>query len=669
MLDSWRSVVGIECGREADAMHTGQRNISGWALVGVGSIALLWVVTRSAAAGPAPERQSSGFAVSAPFDVPVPPRLAAQLGEVLRRPPVNRSAARPQQGSPVRLTYQTFEESAFPPPGWQLLDTLSEGTEQYVWGRETCDLAPNGGTGAVWAMGGGALGSQLPCVSAYTAPVDSWLIYGPINASEFHSGLQVNLRVKLDQPSAGGLEMQLCATEGPLITGMRCVSLTPAKLDWGGPASPILLDWTAENGRVAFALRYVDRQPKGGVFGALADNVLIEGVPGVPPTITPTDTASPTPTVTPSRTPTATVEPIGVVRLPILWGGNGKGVRVDFGVEVDEQGRLVQPGSVFQYGIPSLCARIAWREQAPGTTLHWQWYRDGRSLAGLSGDLVDIAAEGADNSCISGGDGPDGQPLPMPLGRFEVKVLRNGGSEAIATGQALIQPDPPPGATAIPSGTPPTEEPTATEPPTDTPTPEPGVTCSDYLRNGNFESGAQLWSAFDNLEPVSTGSIIVRYSDVSPAPPAHDGQWLSLFGGRLSVDQELRQTWAHGGALIPEDELISATLQLSYLINTDERPDGTIDDYVVPALARPNSPSVTTLMTSISEELLSTGVTEGKWVRSEPIDVWRFMVKRPGWDTARFVFVARNGPERKSLFLVDQVSLIVCTRPAIPHRQ
>lgn len=631
-------------------------------------LAVLFGGPSSSAQNASPEALSLGPS----FSVKPPPAVQAALAALARRPALPGSAAAgPAQQELVPITDERFESTTFPPPNWQLTDNLAAragAPPQYVWGRQTCDVDPlRGGQAAVWAMGGGQLGSQLPCVSAYSAPVDSWLVYGPIDTRQFSAGLAVNLLLKLDQPSAAGGQMQLCATEGPLVSDMRCRAVSNQKTNWVTFQNPQLFEWAAGHAEAVFALRYVDATPPGNVFGALADNVVLHGVRGnALPTATDTP-VDPSPSVTPQASATHTPRPTatGRVYLPILWGGSAEsGVGVQFGVDVDENHNLIQPGSVFQFGIPSLCARIQWQDLPPGTSLRWQWFRNGAiwDVPDLNGDLPNVPADGVQTPCVVYGEDGQGQPIPVPIARYEVAVYRNGVAQPDAIGQAIVQEDPPPGATAIPTGVQPTQVPTQL-PPTATATPEPGESCPELLSNGNFELGARDWSAFENNQAVSAGSIIVRGADLSPSPPMVDGQWLSLFGSRPSIEQQLHQTWADGGALIDPARLISATLRMSFLIVSQETPNGSNDDWLAPFFVRPDGEYSQPARSTLSEELLSGQIQEGLWYRTS-IDVAEQMRRRPGWDTARLVLASTHNAEHLTSYLIDRVSLSVCLSPA-----
>jgi subtilisin-like proprotein convertase family protein len=178
--------------------------------------------------------------------------------------------------------------------------------DQFVWSRATCDVEPiRGGQAAAWPIGGGQQGQHLACAARYTAPVDSWLAYGPFDTTAFADGIRVNMRYHLDQPRPEGGSLQLCATVGPAVNDVSCRAVTDQKSGWMSFDEPVQLLWAAGHRQAVFALRYVDPSPTGQVFGAMVDNILVEGVSGnglqtVTATRPGTSTATATRTATPA---------------------------------------------------------------------------------------------------------------------------------------------------------------------------------------------------------------------------------------------------------------------------------------------------------------------------------------------------------------------------------
>jgi hypothetical protein len=219
--------------------------------------------------------------------------------------------------SAVVLETQDFESLSFPPTGWSIEDAeAGGGPAQYVWSRETCDVEPGiGGLAAAWAIGGGVKGSMLPCGGVFTDTVDSFLIYGPIDTRPYGDGLEVNLRMKIDQQDAN--DFIICATniEGS-PDSITCFSSGVEQTPWTGFNTPLEFPDSGGMEEAYVWFNYRDRQPTGMHTGVFVDNIVIEGVPGsggtptaTSPTSTPTQTMEPTSTWTPSVTPTHTATP------------------------------------------------------------------------------------------------------------------------------------------------------------------------------------------------------------------------------------------------------------------------------------------------------------------------------------------------------------------------
>jgi hypothetical protein len=124
---------------------------------------------------------------------------------------------------------------------------------------------------------------------------------------------------------------------------------------------------------------------------------------------------------------------------------------IEFGVGVDGAGALRQPGTVFQHGVPSLVARIHYRDVIPGTVLRWAWSHDGQPLEvpGIGGRQTVAQSSGTIDSVIVGAGGQ-----PLPLGTYELAVADAAGGPRLVTAAARIQREPPPGATSMPTATP-----------------------------------------------------------------------------------------------------------------------------------------------------------------------------------------------------------------------
>lgn len=209
----------------------------------------------------------------------------------------------------VVIESQDFEGGTFPPPGWAAFDSLNDPAE-FQWDRETCQVEPGvGGSRSVWALGGGSGGAGLSCGAEYVDPVDTALIYGPIDTTGFPGGLRVSMRVWLDIPDLrpDAEAFMVCANPGPSPEQpVSCWGTGRVESGWEEFAP---LDFPLSTGLtdVYVWIYYFDRMPEGGHVGVFVDNIVIEGVGGSGgSTPTPTTPTSATPTGTPSRTATGT---------------------------------------------------------------------------------------------------------------------------------------------------------------------------------------------------------------------------------------------------------------------------------------------------------------------------------------------------------------------------
>lgn len=221
-----------------------------------------------------------------------------------------RLTARLASPADVTIERQDFEGTAFPPPGWIRFDDEAHQNnqpDQFVWSRETCDVwSGQGGQAAAWAVGDGALGGNLACGAPYpdTATIDSWLVYGPIDARLYPGGLNVTLDYKLDEPRS--MSFIVCATIAS-APGFACYASPQIQVDWSH-FGPMRFPDAAGISDAEIWIIYRDRDPLGTNNGVFIDNVVIEGISSAP---SPTPTGggvvpTPTKTVTPSATATAT---------------------------------------------------------------------------------------------------------------------------------------------------------------------------------------------------------------------------------------------------------------------------------------------------------------------------------------------------------------------------
>jgi len=225
--------------------------------------------------------------------------------------------------SPSRLAATPIEtqdfEGSFPPTLWSVTDGAAGGVpNRYVWSREICDVEPGiGGAAASWAIGGGTKGSLLPCGSVFTETIDSFLLYGPFDTRSFGGGLEVNLRLKIDQQTEN--DFIICATNRDgAPESFTCFGAGVTQSGWTGFNTPLEFPYAGGLEAAFVWFNYRDRQPTGHNTGIFIDNVVIEGVSGpfvtatataTSATATPSASPSPTPTSSATSTKTATLTP------------------------------------------------------------------------------------------------------------------------------------------------------------------------------------------------------------------------------------------------------------------------------------------------------------------------------------------------------------------------
>ncbi|MCL4562364.1 MAG: cadherin-like domain-containing protein [Chloroflexi bacterium] len=99
----------------------------------------------------------------------------------------------------VKAFGETFE-GAFPGK-WvlssysYLVDGWYEVTDQVSWGKRNCHAAS--GSYGGWAVGGGSVGSTVPCNGSYPWDTQTLMVYGPIDLSQVKDG-QMTLKIWLD---------------------------------------------------------------------------------------------------------------------------------------------------------------------------------------------------------------------------------------------------------------------------------------------------------------------------------------------------------------------------------------------------------------------------------------------------------------------------------------
>jgi M6 family metalloprotease-like protein len=85
----------------------------------------------------------------------------------------------------VNIMTEDFEGS-FPSAGWTVFDNYNYPSNIYMPARRT--YRPYQGSGSLWLVGGGSLGSALPSYGNYPNNVDAWAVYGPFSTVGITAG-------------------------------------------------------------------------------------------------------------------------------------------------------------------------------------------------------------------------------------------------------------------------------------------------------------------------------------------------------------------------------------------------------------------------------------------------------------------------------------------------
>jgi hypothetical protein len=126
-----------------------------------------------------------------------------------------------------------------------------------------------------------------------------------------------------------------------------------------------------------------------------------------------------------------------------------------FGLGIDaESGLLVNQGTAFQYGTMFLCNVIRWSDLDPGTWLRQQWSLDNSPLtvSGLDDTATVEQRNGWHGACVGYQIVDTDEWIPLPTGVFRVDWwLDDISASAVprTRAEAVIQEDPPPGATPV----------------------------------------------------------------------------------------------------------------------------------------------------------------------------------------------------------------------------
>lgn len=667
------------------------------ALLGLGVLGAVFAgASDPLAAGPARDEPvgDPGFVVvgTVPADALVPAEDAAPVhaDSALRV-----LGAKGMQQDPTIIEEEGFEGETFPPEGWELADEVSDTEGANIvngWSRQICEVPTNGGDASAWSAGGGSQGNQLACGAAFTQPQASQLIHPHIDASSFPAGVQIQFSFWVDwrvQDETVSNGFFVCVRPAPTEQGIcRYFTDTPVnpipRKRWLTPSNPLVFTQLAGKPDAEMFFFFVDQTPDGTHSGVFVDNVVISGLSEAPtatPTPTegaPTVTRTPTPQVTIGPSPTATLrptEPASRIHLPILLKNADKddpsmfptpqssSVTIEFGIAVSGDGTVVGKASQFQYGIMQLCSKQGWAGYAAGTLLRRQWYYwDGGAFAEIPGDGLNGTADAGEYDWVSqcAVFEPEGVRQPIPINRYKVAVFIGGATEPVASEVAEVVDGPIPGQpTYTPTWTPqPTIAPTVT--PIATPG-EGGVVCKQAFENGDFERGPSVgWTLQTNANQTDISRVIRRAPDVSPGFVAAGGEWLALLGGGVDVrDLIITPLWE-----LPEaSTIISATLDFSFGIITEEQKDGTHDDTMTFWFVNQDNQRIQIPRSGMSEEVID----PNQWYNlADPLDVSQFITQREGWSQARFLVESGNSAAASSIHLLDEIKLEICVNTGNP---
>lgn len=634
-------------------------------------VAVIGVTGRSV---PAQASEPLPVEVAEQFRVPLPEEVVAAMERRAAVGPVADSApdgpAAPAQDV---IASEGFEGDTFPPEGWEVVDRIAgqAGQEdQWTWGRQTCEVPSTGGTAAAWGVGGGAQGSQLPCWTAYSEPVDGLLVYPGIDTTGYAGGVSVTFVFKPDIPRNNAF--QICWAPSPEEQATcRSYNVPPEQQNrWLVPQDTVLPDSAGHSDLVVF-FRYLDEEPTGASRGAIVDNVLIEGLleePTPVPTTAPTNTRPPTQPPQPTNTPRTGIDifmPFSLkrfdtVNLPTVEPPPPWSVVANLGT-VNDEGEF-EPGTRYQLGLMGMCLQVDWEGLEIGSQIRWQWFVNDEAVApddtNLNRTIETQQEDGWFRSCIQYSNQETGELLPLPEATYRVDVWALNvapGAPVHDSAEAVIGSE----------GTPPPVVPTAT------PTLDPGqYDCRDVITNGGFESGPdEGWEVVGNFtvqgQPVQLSDIIVRYEDAGISGIGEEyGDWFGFFrfiGSDFDIITELRQL--DSVPEVPSEQVASAQLDYWAGILTEEVPNGEATDRMGAFFISSIGADGTVEGQPIAGSLISEENREGGRYYRFTIDVTDMVKQRAdeGWPLMRLGYQATQNTEAATQFLLDRVSLNLCT--------
>lgn len=160
----------------------------------------------TATSTPTPTLAATATSTSAATGSATPTLTAATTGTATLTPTRTETATiteTPEHTPTATLPWVNIVEEGFErdfPAGWEIFDNTG-GNGEYYWAKRDC--RPYEGSYSAWAVGGGADGASLTCMSQYPNLVQSWMVYGPFSleqatAAEFSAMIWYNTQQHQD---------------------------------------------------------------------------------------------------------------------------------------------------------------------------------------------------------------------------------------------------------------------------------------------------------------------------------------------------------------------------------------------------------------------------------------------------------------------------------------
>lgn len=185
-------------------------------------------------------------------------------------------------------------------------------------------------------------------------------------------------------------------------------------------------------------------------------------------------------------------------------------------------------------------------------------------------------------------------------------------------------------------------------------------TCREMLENGGFEDGPAVgWLLESDATDPRTGrrlglrDVVLSDADIGEETAA-EGEWVARLGGGPDYEMWLigrRPVW-----MVPEDELVTATLRYAFAYDTNELPGGSPSDLFAAYLIDDAGRRAQIEGTGFSED---EGLPTRVWLEIEA-DVTELFVSTVPDAWRRVAFYSANDTYDHTTHLVDAVSLEMC---------